>query len=111
MDTQEITVGRWLEIRKDAGLKIHPETAEVCWEWARTLDPYGVHSLIPEEDQVGREYFARSPGSDIWVSFHDLPEATRCAIRERNPVCVNSGFPDDLVAEIEIVQLGLNPFL
>jgi hypothetical protein len=23
-----------------------------------------------------REYFARAPGSDVWVAFDDLPEAT-----------------------------------
>jgi hypothetical protein len=39
----------------------------------------------PEEcQQVGREYFARSPGSDIWVWFGDLPEATRTALWERH---------------------------
>ena len=44
----------------------------------RTLDPYGVYPDLPEEcQQVGREYFARSTGSDIWVHFHDLPEETR----------------------------------
>jgi len=33
---------------------------------------------MPEEClQVGREYFARAPGSDIWVSFYDLPDSTR----------------------------------
>jgi hypothetical protein len=40
----------------------------------QTLDPYGVDPDLPEElQQVGREYFARRPGSDIWVSFGDLP--------------------------------------
>ena len=67
----------WLAIRKEAGLKIDPETAEVEWIYAQTLDPYGVYPELPEEcQQVGREYFARSPGSDVWVNFGDLPEAT-----------------------------------
>jgi hypothetical protein len=58
----------WLAIRKEAGLKIDPNTAEVHWEYGYTLDRYGVHPGLPEElRQVGREYFARSPGSDIWV--------------------------------------------
>ena len=66
---------QWLVVRKEAGLKINPKTAEVD---AQTLDPYGVYPDLPEEcQQVGREYFARSPGSDIWVHFHDLPEETR----------------------------------
>ena len=63
----------WLAIRKEAGLKIDPETAEVEWTYAQTLDPYGVYPELPEElQQVGREYFARSPGSDVWVEFGDL---------------------------------------
>src|SRR5262245_25753621 len=71
----------WLAIRKEAGLKIDPETAEVDWNYALTLDPYGVYPELPEEyQQVGREYFARSPGSEIWVHFSDLPEATREAL-------------------------------
>jgi hypothetical protein len=75
----------WLASRKEAGLKIDPETAEVEWTYAETLDPYGVYPELPEEYwQVGREYFARSPGSDVWVSFGDLPEATRNALWEKH---------------------------
>jgi hypothetical protein len=75
----------FLSIRKEAGLKIDPETAEVWWEYGQTLDPYGIDPDLPEEyQQVGREYFARSPGSDIWVSFHDLPEETRNALWKRH---------------------------
>ena len=69
------------QIRKEAGLKIDPETAEVDWTYGQVLDPYGVYPDLPEEyRQVGRAYFARSPGSDIWVNFGDLPEATRDAL-------------------------------
>jgi hypothetical protein len=71
----ELTVEQWLEIRKKAAAEIDPETAEVTWIYAQTLDPYGVHPDLPEElYQVGREQFARSPGSDIWVWFGDLPK-------------------------------------
>ena len=53
-------VEQWLAIRKEAGLTIDPETAEVCWIYAQTGDPYGVYPDLPEErQQVGREYFAR----------------------------------------------------
>ena len=70
----ELTVEQWLEIRKEAGLRIDPATADVMWCHAETLDPYGVNPDLPEEyRQVGREYFARAPGSDIWVLFDDLP--------------------------------------
>ena len=36
---------------------------------------------LPEElQQVGQEYFARQPGSDIWVHFGDLPDDVRQAV-------------------------------
>src|SRR5438552_180799 len=73
----ELTVDQWLQIRKEAGLRIDPETAWVTWMHALTLDPYGVKPDLPEEyQQIGREYFASSPGSDVWVAFRDLPIET-----------------------------------
>jgi hypothetical protein len=61
-------VNRWLETRTETGLRIDPKTAEVFWKYAQTLDPYGIDPDLPKEcRQVGREYFARSPGSDVWV--------------------------------------------
>ena len=74
----------WLASRKEAGLKIDPETAEVEWIYAQTLDPYGVYPLLPEEYCVGREYFARSPGDDVWVWFGDLPDAIQSALWEKH---------------------------
>jgi hypothetical protein len=66
---------KWLEARKLAALQIDPETAEVTWEYVQTVDPYGLYENIPDEAwQVERGYFARSPGSEIWVSFDDLPD-------------------------------------
>jgi hypothetical protein len=71
-------------IRKKAGKCIDPATPEVEWTYAQTPDPYGVDPDLPEElQQVGREYFARAPGSNVWVWFGDLPEATRSALWER----------------------------
>jgi hypothetical protein len=85
MRAEQTAVEQRLAIRKEAGLKIDPETAEVEWIYAQTLDPYGVYPELPEEcRQVGREYFARSPGSDIWVLFGDLPDATRIALWEKH---------------------------
>jgi hypothetical protein len=56
-------------------LTVDPETAEVMWDYVYTIDPYGVDTDLPEEyRQIGRAYFARSPGSDIWVWFGDVPE-------------------------------------
>jgi len=75
---------RRMEERRAASLLIDPSTAEIDWDYAHTLDPYGDGlPLLPEEQQIGREYFARAPGSDIWVSIHDLPDATRDAIWKR----------------------------
>jgi hypothetical protein len=75
----------WLAIRKEAGLKIDPETAEVDWTYAQTLDPYGLDPDLPEEyRQVGRAYFARSPGSKVWVHFSDLPKDTRDALWKKH---------------------------
>jgi hypothetical protein len=72
---------RRMEERRAAGLLIDPTTAEVLCVYAETLDPYGdgLPLLPPEEGSSNREYFARAPGSDIWVFFGDLPEATRDA--------------------------------
>ena len=83
--TEKMTVEQWRAIRREAGLKIDPETAEVEWDYAQTLDPYGVDPDLPKEyRQVGRAYFARSPGSDIWVWFGDLPKATSHALWEKH---------------------------
>jgi hypothetical protein len=73
---QESDVEQWLAIRKEAVSRLI--RLKIERRYAQTLDPYGVYPDLPEEcQQVGREYFARSPGSDIWVHFPDLPEETR----------------------------------
>jgi hypothetical protein len=75
--TVEITVRYLNALRQAVGRQIDPETAELYWTYAQTLDPYGDLPNLPEEHwEVGREYFARSPGSDVWIWFGDLPEAT-----------------------------------
>lgn len=78
-------VDKWLAIRKKAARKIDPETAEVMWEFGYDFDPYGVNPELPEEFQVvSRQYFARAPGSDIWVCFVDLPCAAARALWEKH---------------------------
>jgi hypothetical protein len=75
----------WLAIRKKAGRKINPETAEIMFEYGYALDPYGIGSRFSQAyQQLQRNYFARSPGSDIWVFFYDLPTATRHALWEKH---------------------------
>jgi hypothetical protein len=84
---EKAKIEQWLAIRKEEGLKIDPETAEVAWWYAQTLDPYGVEDEweLPEEfHQVGREYFACAPGSEIWVWFGDLSGETRDKLWNRH---------------------------
>jgi hypothetical protein len=98
-ENSQMTKEQWLALRKEAALKIDPETAEVVWAYAQTLYPYCVDPEFPEEYwQVGREYFARSPGSDIWVCFDDLPDTTRHALWEKHKsrFAFPAGLPDPL---------------
>jgi hypothetical protein len=53
---------------------LDPSTAEIDWNYAQTLDPYGDGlPLLPQQEQVGRAYLVRPPDSDIWVNVGDLP--------------------------------------
>jgi hypothetical protein len=45
----KLTVEQWLAIRKEAGLHIDPETAEVMWTYAQTLDPCGIDPNLPKQ--------------------------------------------------------------
>src|SRR4051812_18014075 len=62
----------WLAIRKEAAKTIDPTTAEIFWTYGDITDPYGVDP-DGRSECIGRVYFARAPGSDIWVEFGDLP--------------------------------------
>ena len=82
--SEKTSVEDWLAIRKEEGRKIDPSTAEWGLCYAQVVDPYDVYSEIPEEcDCIGREYFARRPGSEIWVAFSDLSEETRSTLSHR----------------------------
>src|SRR5713226_5007729 len=79
--------GRWT-VRKNSTeppqelLPTKPKDWFLSWFSFLTLR---VHPELPEEyQQVGRQYFARSPGSDIWVWFGDLPDATHTALWEKH---------------------------
>ena len=75
----------FLASRREAGLHIDPETAEVDWDYANCSDPYCLDPFPPPyEYNVGRVYFARAPGGDVWIEFGDLPEATRKALWNRH---------------------------
>jgi len=85
MNDSQTSTEQWLAIRKQAGQTIDPETAEVMWDYAFTLDPCGIDSKRPEDcKQVGREYFARAPRSEIWVNFGDLPQITQERLWEKH---------------------------
>jgi hypothetical protein len=95
--TEEVVeIREWLEIRRQEGQNIDPETAEFTFWWTQVLDPYGVYGNLPEEcDCVGRSYFACAPGSKMWVWFGDLPEETEKRVWER----ISSGDLQDYLAE------------
>jgi hypothetical protein len=76
-----MTKKQWLAIRKEAGLQIDPETAEVRCIYTNIFDPYGIYHL--RDVCLGTDCFARAPGSNIWVLFRDLPDETRRALEER----------------------------
>jgi hypothetical protein len=77
----EEEVKQFYAIRKEAGLRIDPETAEVEWWHVQMMDPYGIKPELPAElQQVGRGYFAWSAESDVCVWFGHLPDATRDAL-------------------------------
>ncbi len=76
---------RWLAIRRKAGRKINPETAEIMWRYGYAIDPYGFRPEPPQAwRQLQRNYFARCPGCHIWVFFYDLPTAARHALWEKH---------------------------
>jgi hypothetical protein len=90
-DRTQASKKQWLSARKEQALKIDPERVEVFWEHGQVLDPYGLYHLADEEKCIGRNYFTRSPGSDVWVSFDDLPKT----VRDRLWARISAGDFDD----------------
>ena len=86
-----------LALRKEAGLMIDPTTADVGWAWGHWFDPYGIDGdLCPETPGHERLFWARSPGSDMWVWVGDLPNETSMAlwkIIEEKGATEIAGFP------------------
>jgi hypothetical protein len=68
-------IRKYLDERKSEALRIDPKTADVLWDYNDIMDPYCVYNRPVES--IGRDYFARNPGSRIWVWFGDLPDVTR----------------------------------
>jgi hypothetical protein len=68
--------------RREAGLHIEPETAEVTKGLIEEFY-YGVEDSPRGGSPLDWEDFARAPESDIWVAFEDLPAATRETLSAR----------------------------
>jgi hypothetical protein len=80
--TVTIAEKTWRALLKIAGRQIDPKTAQVTWHYGLVADPYGVDCDLPNEGKcVGRLYFARNPGSEVWIESGDLPEATQAALK------------------------------
>jgi hypothetical protein len=62
---EKMTIEQWLAIRKEAALKIDPETAEVEWIYAQTL-----------VRTVSTPSFRRNTGRSGGNTSPDLPEVT-----------------------------------
>jgi len=77
-------VEKFLAVRKEAAKHIDPATAEVCWGYRQVDDPYDVLGPPGEAQCIGRMYFARAPGSEIWVNFDDLSPECHEALEQRS---------------------------
>jgi len=82
-----IPVKEWLEMRTEAALKIDPETALILRSHVCPSSPYGTYSKIPEHcEEIFDDYYARSPGSDVWVYAGDLPKEVARALEKRHKI-------------------------
>jgi hypothetical protein len=75
---------RRLDRAKLAATLIDPDTAEIKCDSVSFLDPYGAYKSMPEYDKIRPHYFARSPQSEIWVSWDDLPDEVACRLWRRH---------------------------
>jgi hypothetical protein len=110
----KLNIEEWLASRKDEGLKIDPETAEVIMCWMPLYNPYGVRPGLPEGwpeelTDVDRTYFARVPAGD-WIRFEDLPTTTMSVLKKKmkngaydklEPCSNNSDSFDKLMARLK----------
>src|SRR4051812_45288973 len=95
---------KWLASRREIGRQIDPEAADVTWQFASVLDPYGLCESRNLLHSVGREYFARRLDREDWVSFDDLPPRTRERLWQR----IRSGVFNTSDVELRMPGLDLN---
>jgi hypothetical protein len=100
---KEQSIETKLTVAREEAYRIDPEIAEMGWDYRYISDPYAVLDerpdarVIPDMDEIrdmdeipveakclGREWFARSPKSEIWVWFGDLPGAVAEALMQRH---------------------------
>jgi hypothetical protein len=78
-----------LKMCREAGALIDPETAEIKCEARPFSDPYGIYPDDPKGRHVTLHYFARSPESNIWVAWEDLPREVEYRLwrkhKQKNP--------------------------
>jgi hypothetical protein len=87
MKTESVEIQQFLAERRREALTIDPDTAEVALFCVAKGDEYGVDPDGAEEPWVGliNQYFARRPGSNKWVWFGDLADATRKKLERPEP--------------------------
>jgi hypothetical protein len=79
----DMSIGQYLAIRKEEGLKIDPATADICQSSVYIFDPYDIDPTLDRKyAPFDRDLFVRGLGSDIWVHEEDLPKETWKAICE-----------------------------
>jgi len=83
LPSKDEVIEQVLETRRSEGKRIDPETAEVASWYIHQHDPYRLHQHDYFNWNPCRGYFARQPGSKVWVAFGDLPPATIKALEER----------------------------
>jgi hypothetical protein len=76
-------IAEFLAQRRQAGLQIDAETAEIEWGSGNIQDPYGIGEDPEGMGCSGKLLFARAPGSDVWVYVEELPKTTAKALLER----------------------------
>src|SRR5258708_2098847 len=93
----------WVASREAAGATIDIETCELDRWYACDFDVYGLahrlDTLDPYYDQIGANYYVRSPTSNGWVHTDDLPPAiTQDMVRariDRDWIAFCKSNPDD----------------
>src|SRR4051812_46951239 len=59
---------------------INPENCETTWWYAEVLDRNGMFAVPEQWSCIGRHSFVRNLPDGSWVSFGDLPKATKQAL-------------------------------